>query len=209
MPSNHASARSLARPLANSRSLIFCNSRVMSPGGSSPLEFLEASKLLVPDGEGSTSAPAGWHPFKVSLMASNERSMRASSSDGAGGAGGVGGGDGVGVVGGARVDAPLPRPLRVLAILYDFLHHPQNFLGEFKDVSIWCYLNLETRLGIIFLYLSVNRHYSIMGIGSVWVRFKHLSLVCSFLQKNYWFPRPVITLALCFTHHFLVHAPPV
>jgi hypothetical protein len=45
--------------------------------------------------------------------------MRASSGDGAGGAGGVGGGDGVDVVGGARVDAPLPRPLRVLAILYD------------------------------------------------------------------------------------------
>ena len=52
-------------------------------------------------------------------MASNERSMRASSGDGGGGVGGVGGVDGVGGVGGARDDAPLPRPLRVLAILYD------------------------------------------------------------------------------------------
>jgi hypothetical protein len=91
----------------------------MSPGGSSPLEFLEASGLPVPDGEGSTSAPAGWRPFKVLLMASNERSMRASLGDGGGGSGGVGGGDGVGGVGGARDDTPLPRPLRVLAILYD------------------------------------------------------------------------------------------
>jgi hypothetical protein len=91
----------------------------MSPDGSYPLELLEASGLPVPDGGGSTSAPTGWHPFKVSLMASNERSMRASSSGGAGGAGGVDGGDGVGDVGGGRVDAPLPRPLRVLTILYD------------------------------------------------------------------------------------------
>jgi hypothetical protein len=122
MPSNHASARSLARPPANSGSLIFCNSRVMSSGGNSPLEFLDASGLPIPDGGGSTSVPAGWRPFKVSLMASNERSMRASSGDGGGGgggAGGVGGVDGVGGVGGARDDAPRPRPLRVLAILYD------------------------------------------------------------------------------------------
>jgi hypothetical protein len=35
--------------------------------------------------------------------------MRASSGDGGGGGGGVGG---------ARDDAPLPRPLRVLTILY-------------------------------------------------------------------------------------------
>jgi hypothetical protein len=51
--------------------------------------------------------------------------MRASSSDGGGGACGVGGVDGVngvdgvGGVGGARDDASLPRPLRVLAILYN------------------------------------------------------------------------------------------
>jgi hypothetical protein len=54
---------------------------------------------------------------------------------------------------------------------------PQSYPGEFQDVSNWCYLNLETDLGISFLYLSVNRHYSIRGIGSVWVRMKHLSLV--------------------------------
>ena len=60
--------------------------------------------------------PTCWRPFKVLLIASNERSMRASSG---GGAGGVDGGDGVGDVGGGRFDAPLPRPLRVLAILYD------------------------------------------------------------------------------------------
>jgi hypothetical protein len=47
--------------------------------------------------------------------------MRASSGGGGGGAGGVDGGDGVGDVGGGRVDAPLPRPLRVLAILYDLI----------------------------------------------------------------------------------------
>jgi hypothetical protein len=92
MPSNHASARSLARPLTNSGSLILCNSRVMSSGGSPPPESLDASGLPIPDGGGSTSVPAGRRPFKVSLMASNERSMRASSGDGAGGAGGVGGG---------------------------------------------------------------------------------------------------------------------
>jgi hypothetical protein len=93
----------------------------MSSGGNSPLEFLDASGLPVPDGGGSTSVPAGWRPFKVSLMASNERSMRASSGDGGGGAGGGGvdGVDGVGGIGGAHDDAPLPRPLRVLAILYN------------------------------------------------------------------------------------------
>jgi hypothetical protein len=81
----------------------------MSSGGNSPLEFLDASGLPVSDGGSSTSVPAGWRPFKVSLMASNERSIRASSGDGAGGVGGVSG---------ARDNAPLPRPLRVLAILY-------------------------------------------------------------------------------------------
>jgi hypothetical protein len=83
----------------------------MSSGGNFPLEFLDASGLPVPDGGGSTSAPAGWRPSKVSLMASNECSMRASSGDGSGGAGGVDGVDGVGGIGGARDDAPLPRPL--------------------------------------------------------------------------------------------------
>ena len=111
MPSNHASARSLVRPLANSESLIFCNSRVMSSGGNYPLEFLDASELPIPDGGGSTSVPASLRPFKVSLMASNERSMRATSGNGGGGGGG-GGGSG-------HDDAPLPRPLRVLTILYD------------------------------------------------------------------------------------------
>jgi hypothetical protein len=94
----------------------------MSSGGNSPLEFLDASRLPIPDGGSSTSIPAGWHPFKVSLMASNEHSMRASSGDGGAGAGDVGGVDGVdgvGGVGGARDDTPLPRPLRVLTILYD------------------------------------------------------------------------------------------
>ena len=88
----------------------------MSSGGNSPLEFLDASGLPVPDGGGSTLVPVGCRPFKVSLMASNERSMRASSGDGGGGAGSVGGVDGVY---GARDDAPLPRPLQVLTILYD------------------------------------------------------------------------------------------
>jgi hypothetical protein len=109
MPSKHASARSLARPPANSGSLIFCNSCVMSSDGGPPPESLDASRLPVPDGGGSTSVPSGCHPFKVSLMDSNERSMRASSGNGGGGAGGVGG---------ACDDAPLPRLLQVLTILY-------------------------------------------------------------------------------------------
>jgi len=109
MPSNHASARSLARPPTNYGSLIFCNSCVISSDGGPPPESIDTSGLPIPDGGGSTSVPAGWRRFKVSLMASNERSTRASSGDG----GGVGG------VGGAHDDAPLPRPLRVLTILYD------------------------------------------------------------------------------------------
>jgi hypothetical protein len=86
----------------------------------------------------------------------------------AGGVGGVGGGGGgVGGVGGARDDAPRPRPLRVLAIWYDLTCITQSYQGESQDVSNWCYSNLETGLGVSFLYLSVNRHYSIRGIGSV------------------------------------------
>jgi hypothetical protein len=102
MPSNHASARSLARPLANSESLILCNSHVMSSSGGPPPESLDAFGLPIPDGGGSTSVPTGFRPFKVSLMASNERSMRASSGDGGGG------------TGGSCDDAPLPRLPRVL-----------------------------------------------------------------------------------------------
>jgi hypothetical protein len=125
MPSNHASTRSLVQPPTNSESFFFCNSRVMSSGRNSPFEFLDASGLPVPYGGGFSSVPYSWHPFKVSLMSSNECSMRASSGDGGAGASGVGGVDGVGAVdglggiGGARDDTPLPRPLRVLTILYD------------------------------------------------------------------------------------------
>ena len=61
--------------------------------------------LHIPDGRGSTLIPVGWCPFKVSFMASKERSMRASSGDGGGGAGGP------------CDDAPLPRFPRVLTIL--------------------------------------------------------------------------------------------
>ena len=63
----------------------------MSLGGGPPLESLDASGLPVPYGRGSTSVPVGCRPFKVSFMASKERSMRASSGDGGGGAGSVGG----------------------------------------------------------------------------------------------------------------------
>ena len=59
-------------------------------GGPLP-ESLDASGLPVPDGGGSTLVPSGCRPFKVLLMASNERSMRASSGDGGGGTGSVGG----------------------------------------------------------------------------------------------------------------------
>ena len=74
----------------------------MSLGGGPPPESLDASGLPVPYGGGSTLVPAGCHPFRVSLMASNERNMRASSGDGGGGAGGVGG---------AYNDSPLPQLL--------------------------------------------------------------------------------------------------
>jgi hypothetical protein len=99
MPSNHASAHSLARPPAKYGSLIFYNSRVMYLGGGPPHESLDASGLPVLDDGGSTSVPGGCRPFKVSLMASNERSMRASSGNGGGGTGSVGN---------AYDDAPLP-----------------------------------------------------------------------------------------------------
>ena len=133
----------------------------MSSGGIPPPESLDASGLPIPDGGGSTSVHSGWRPFKVSLMASNERSMRASSSDGGAGAGA----GGVGGAGGACDDAPRPRPLRVLAIWYDLTCITQSYQGEFQDVSNWCYLNSETGLGVSFLYLSVNIHYSIREIG--------------------------------------------
>jgi hypothetical protein len=109
MPSNHAFAHSLARPPENSGSLIFCNSHVMSLGGGPPPESLDTSGLPVPNSGGSTLVPSSCRPFKVSLMASNEHSMRASSGDGGGGAGGVGG---------ACDDTPLLRLPRVLTILY-------------------------------------------------------------------------------------------
>jgi hypothetical protein len=69
MHSNHAFARSLARPLTKFESLIFCNSRVMSLGGGPPPKSLDSFGLPVPNGGGSTSVPASCHPFKVSLMA--------------------------------------------------------------------------------------------------------------------------------------------
>jgi hypothetical protein len=81
----------------------------MSSGGGPPPKSLDASRLPVPEGGGSNSVPAGCRPFKVSLMASNEHSMRASSGDGGGGTGGVGG---------ACNDAPLPQFPQVLTILY-------------------------------------------------------------------------------------------
>jgi hypothetical protein len=97
----------------------------MSSGGGPPPKSLDASGLPVPDSGDSTSVPAGCRPFKVSFMASNERSMKASSNDG---------GDGTGSVGGACNNAPLPQFPRVLTI-------NQSCQGEFKDVSNWCYSN--------------------------------------------------------------------
>jgi hypothetical protein len=110
MPSNNASACSLARPSTNSESLNFSNSQVISSGGGPPHESLDTYGLLVQDGGGSTLVPTGYRPFKVSLMASNECSMRASLGDG---------GAGDGSVSGACDDAPLPQIPRVLTILYD------------------------------------------------------------------------------------------
>jgi hypothetical protein len=104
----------------------------MSSGGGPPPESLDTSGLPVLDSGGSTSAPAGYRPFKVSFMASNKRSMRASSGDGGGGVGGVGG---------AYDNSPLPRLPRVLSILYYLTCINQSCQGEFKDVSNWCYSN--------------------------------------------------------------------
>jgi hypothetical protein len=104
----------------------------MSSSGGPPPESLDTSGLPVLDGGGSTSVPASCRPFKVSLMSSNEHSMRASSGDGGGGAGGVGG---------ACDDAPLPRILQVLTILYALTCMHQSCQGEFQDVSNWCYSN--------------------------------------------------------------------
>jgi hypothetical protein len=81
----------------------------MSSGGFPPPESIDTSGLPVLVSWGSTSVPTSCRPFKVSLMASNEHSMRASLGNGGGGIGGVGG---------ACDDAPLPRLPRVLTILY-------------------------------------------------------------------------------------------
>jgi hypothetical protein len=88
MPSNHALARSLARPSENSRSLIFYSSLVMSSGGGPPPESLDPFGLPIPDGGGSTSIPVGLRPFKVSFMVFKDHSMRASLGDGGGSTGG-------------------------------------------------------------------------------------------------------------------------
>ena len=98
----------------------------MSSGGGAPPESLDALGLPIPYGGGSTSIPASCHPFKVSFMASKERSMRASSNDGDGSVGGVGG---------ACDDAPLPRFPRVLTILYALSYINQSCQGEFKVIS--------------------------------------------------------------------------
>ena len=98
----------------------------MSSGGGPPSKSLDASRLPIPNGGGSTSIPAGFFPFKVSFMASKERSMRASFGDGGGGAGSVGG---------AYYNAPLPRFPWVLTILYDLTYINQSCQGVFKDVS--------------------------------------------------------------------------
>jgi hypothetical protein len=91
----------------------------MSLGGGPPPESLDAYGLPVPDSGGSTSITSSCRPLKVSLMASNERSMRSSSGDG----GGVDG------VGGACNDTPLPRLLRVLTILYALTCITPKLLG--------------------------------------------------------------------------------
>jgi hypothetical protein len=104
----------------------------MSLGEGPPFESLDASGLPILDGGGSTSVPAGCRPFKVLFMVSNNRSMKSSS--------GYGGG-GVGDVGSAYDDAPLPQFPRVLTILYDLTCINQSCQGEFKDISNWCYSN--------------------------------------------------------------------
>jgi hypothetical protein len=84
-----------------------CSSLVMSPGGGSLSESLDAFGLPIPDGGGSTSTSVDWHPFNVSLIASKERKMRANSGDGGGHTD----------VGGPCDDVPRPRFPRVLTIL--------------------------------------------------------------------------------------------
>jgi hypothetical protein len=104
----------------------------MSSGRGPPPESLDASRLIILDGGGSTLVPIGCHPFKVSFMASNKRSMRASSGNGGGGTGSVGG---------ACDDARMPQFPRVLTILYALTCINQSCQGEFKDISNCCYLN--------------------------------------------------------------------
>jgi hypothetical protein len=97
----------------------------MSSGRGPPPESLDASGLLILDSGGSTSVPIGCHPFKVSFMDSNMRSMRASLGNGGGG---------IGSVGGACDDAPLPQFPPVLTILYTLTYINQSCQGEFKNV---------------------------------------------------------------------------
>ena len=104
----------------------------MSLGRGPPPKSLDASGLLVLDGGGSTSIPAGWRPFKVSFMASKEHNMRASSRNGGGG---IGGG------GVAYDDAPLSWFPQVLTISYDLNCINQSCQGEFKDISHLLNLN--------------------------------------------------------------------
>jgi hypothetical protein len=90
--------------------------------------------------------------------------MRASSGGGGGGAGGVDGGDGVGDVGGGRVDAPLPRPLRVLAILYDLTCiTPKIVWVSFKDCLMMVLLKLRKRVGRKFSLLVCKQTLLIPG----------------------------------------------
>ena len=109
----------------------------MSSAGGPPSESLDSSGLPIPDGGGSTSVLASCRPFKVSFMASNECSMRASLGDG--------GGDDSGVSGACN-DAPLPQFPRVLTILYDLTCINQSCQGEFKDISNRCYFKLRNRV---------------------------------------------------------------
>ena len=77
-------------------------------------------------------------------MASNKRSMRASSGNGGGG---------IGSVGGACDDAPLPRLPRVLTILYALTCIHQSCQGEFQDVFKLVLLKLRNRVRLKFSLL--------------------------------------------------------
>lgn len=90
IPSSQAFTCPLTWPLANSRSLIFWRSLVMSFIGCPQPKSLDPSGFIAPNGGFTISTSTIFHPLKVSLIASKEHKMRINSSDGSDGSDGGG-----------------------------------------------------------------------------------------------------------------------